>query len=271
MESFQCLYSFPRQYQALSKFYFGFEPWLFIQFFPGFLGDQIGYKAVIIFNILMTGLIGTSFDWTPRYSETIRAPSVTLFKFNSYAVTNYVVSTQWALCDVPSPTTDLCASSEAFINGFANLSSFLDCQDDSAFSLAPFHLEMPRLMEMENGTFCLSNNTNFSIDDKSEGIVQDCFIKDYPSLPTCLETTGSHGKTFGVYFGLRLIYQWVMNSAFSMLDAAALKQASQFNSDYSYIMFWYQLAWVFGPLVSGFVIDDEAEGQQIQGQSKKSA
>lgn len=79
-------------------------------------------------------------------------------------------------------------------------------------------------------------------------------------MPSCLETKGSHTKTFWVYFALRTIFQWTMNAAFSLSDGTALALAAKHDSDYSYIMIGMQLAMFISPFVAGAVIQDADDG-----------
>ena len=46
----------------------------------GYIGDRIGYRTVLIIALILSGLSATSFDWTPRFKEFHRIPTVT---FNS--------------------------------------------------------------------------------------------------------------------------------------------------------------------------------------------
>ncbi len=38
----------------------------------GFIGDRLGYKLLLIVNIILMGVSQTTFDLTPRYSEEVQ-------------------------------------------------------------------------------------------------------------------------------------------------------------------------------------------------------
>ena len=210
-------------------------------------------------NILLAGLSATCFEFVPRFSEEIKTPTAKLATQFENSTASQLVSIQWPLCDVDS-TVQSCGASEAFLNNFANLKQNLVCENE--YSLDNNYLMlMPNTTSNDNGTFCLSNNYNWDHDYTS---FQVCNISGHPDMPQCIKKAGSHSSTFWIYFAVRTVFQWTMNSAYSVFDATSLKQASEHNSDYSYIMFFQQLAAIFGPFLAGLVIDDgEGDGNVL--------
>ena len=69
----------------------------------GFIGDKIGYRPVLIFNILLTGLASTSFIFMPAYKEYQKIPHAILYKNSAVgedsAIAYTLVSVVWSTCD----------------------------------------------------------------------------------------------------------------------------------------------------------------------------
>jgi hypothetical protein len=51
-----------------------------------------------------------------------------------------------------------------------------------------------------------------------------------------------------------------MMSVYSALDGTALRQCKEFNSDYSWVMFYSTISSAMGPLLASVLIKDAAEG-----------
>ena len=95
-----------------------------------------------------------------------------------------------------------------------------------------------------------------------QGHFYECDVEpSYALMQTCVDSTGTHAATFWTYFALRAVYQATMNNVYALLDGTGLRQAKEYNSDYTYIMFFTSLGVTISPLIAGAVIKDpEVEG-----------
>jgi hypothetical protein len=50
--------------------------------FLGYIGDKIGFKIVLAVTLFSAGLSATAFDWTPRFNEYYRIPTLSLMENN---------------------------------------------------------------------------------------------------------------------------------------------------------------------------------------------
>ena len=110
----------------------------FIQLFKtfyilqGYIGDRIGYRVVIIINLTIVTLSATSFDWTPRFIEYYRTPTIT---FNATSDVAEVLQFQWPIqdCSIENITVNDCKSD--FIlseeDFWLNLEIFSNCSPDN--------------------------------------------------------------------------------------------------------------------------------------------
>ena len=80
-------------------------------------------------NMLLTGFAATSFEFVPKYSENIRAPTATIAAKLTNTTAAQLVSIQWPLCDREA-TTKTCGTSDAFISSFEYLKQYLVCEKD---------------------------------------------------------------------------------------------------------------------------------------------
>ena len=68
----------------------------------GFIGDMIGYRMVLIFNVLMAATFATSFNFLPVYKELEQVPHGLLYMNVSAAESTGLsfdlMSVQWPLC-----------------------------------------------------------------------------------------------------------------------------------------------------------------------------
>ena len=71
--------------------------------FLGFIGDLIGYRAVLIFNVVMAGVCGTVFNFLPIYKETDQVPHALMYLNLSTAESaemSYArLTIQWPICE----------------------------------------------------------------------------------------------------------------------------------------------------------------------------
>ncbi len=72
----------------------------FVTFFAlpvsGFIGDKIGYRTILILEMLVAGATSTYFAFIPTYVETVRLPSAALYKDMGDGLEAVVASVQWA-------------------------------------------------------------------------------------------------------------------------------------------------------------------------------
>ena len=50
--------------------------------FLGYIGDKIGFKIVLAVTLFSAGLSATAFDWTPRFNEYYKIPTLSLMENN---------------------------------------------------------------------------------------------------------------------------------------------------------------------------------------------
>ena len=68
----------------------------------GFIGDIIGYRVVLVFNVIMTALCATSFIYLPVYKELEQIPHALLYMNASAAESAdqsyHLMSVKWSIC-----------------------------------------------------------------------------------------------------------------------------------------------------------------------------
>ena len=98
----------------------------------GYIGDRIGYRIVIIINLIIVGLSAISFDWTPRFVEFYRTPTIT---FNATADVTEVLQFQWPIqdCSIKNITVNECKNDIILSedNFWLNLDIFSNCSTDN--------------------------------------------------------------------------------------------------------------------------------------------
>ena len=105
--------------------------------FIGYIGDRIGYRIVLVVNLIIAGLTATSFDWTPRFVEHYRTPTIS---FNTTSDIPEVLQFQWAPndCNMNNITVDYCENDEILLNEdfWLNLDVFSNCSMTNSSSVA---------------------------------------------------------------------------------------------------------------------------------------
>ena len=98
----------------------------------GYIGDRIGYRIVIIINLIIVGLSAISFDWTPRFVELYRTPTIT---FNAPSYVTEVLQFQWPIqdCSIKNITVNECKNDIILSedNFWLNLDVFSNCSTDN--------------------------------------------------------------------------------------------------------------------------------------------
>ena len=98
----------------------------------GYIGDRIGYRIVIIINLIIVGLSAISFDWTPKFVEFYRTPTIT---FNATADVTEVLQFQWPIqdCSIKNITVNECKNDIILSedNFWLNLDIFSNCSTDN--------------------------------------------------------------------------------------------------------------------------------------------
>ncbi len=188
---------------------------------------MIGYKYLLIFNIILAGSASSIFDLVPRYYEEIKAPTAALYVGTDAA---QIYSLQWPICHHPS-TPETCESTPSFQNGFPGIEAYIDCHDSSYVIDTSYTFESATVVNFDNGTFCQTENTLLNTSTTS-GYFEECDVVKYRELEICIHEVGSHSATFWSYFGLRFLYNWGMNSAYSLMDGTSVRMSEKFDSDY---------------------------------------
>ena len=69
----------------------------------GFIGDLIGYRVVLIVNVIVVGVCATVFNFLPVYKETEQVPHALLYMNMSAAesaeMSYSLMTIQWPICD----------------------------------------------------------------------------------------------------------------------------------------------------------------------------
>jgi hypothetical protein len=100
----------------------------------GFIGDKIGYKVVLVVNIILSGAAATCFDLTPRFHEHYRTPTLTI-GHNTTANSDTILEFIWPLdCNVTSVTVTDCIATPILEDSFFwnNIEDFVYCNNENA-------------------------------------------------------------------------------------------------------------------------------------------
>ena len=74
----------------------------------GYLGDKIGYNTVLVVNLLGCALAQTALDWTPRFYEHHRAPTLSVLQNETFQ-DDEIVQFVWPLqCNTTNVTIEDC-------------------------------------------------------------------------------------------------------------------------------------------------------------------
>ncbi len=57
-----------------------------------------------------------------------------------------------------------------------------------------------------------------------------------------------------------MVFTWAFNSIYPLLDSTGVILADQYDSDYSIMMIWSQVAACVGPFVSGYLVTEADDG-----------
>ena len=78
----------------------------------GYLGDKIGYNTVLVVNLLGCALAQTAFDWTPRFYEHHRVPTLSVLKNETFQA-DEIIQFVWPLqCNTTNVTIEDCKINE---------------------------------------------------------------------------------------------------------------------------------------------------------------
>ena len=74
----------------------------------GYLGDKIGYNTVLVVNLLGCALAQTALDWTPRFYEHHRVPTLSVLQNETFQA-DEIVQFVWPLqCNTTNVTIEDC-------------------------------------------------------------------------------------------------------------------------------------------------------------------
>lgn len=232
--------------------------------FPGFIGDKIGYKAVMVACLAASAITQTTFLFLPPFHEYQQNPYAILVREGNSSDSTLeaefnLLEIYWPLCpDEAAVSVDSCAASDPYQSeGFANISRYWSCPPNLDFNPDFVLNSPPNVTDLSNGTFCHATSAEEAPLYPDLAVI--CYISGRYA-ESCTGVEGDHALTFWLYFTFYCIYTMSMNSAFSLLDSTALQLANQHGSHYSYIMMWNILGSVFTPIVTGLAIDTPEEG-----------
>ena len=78
----------------------------------GYLGDKIGYNTVLVVNLLGCALAQTAFDWTPRFYEHHRVPTLSVLQNETFQA-DEIIQFVWPLqCNTTNVTIEDCKINE---------------------------------------------------------------------------------------------------------------------------------------------------------------
>ena len=74
----------------------------------GYLGDKIGYNIVLVVNLIGCALAQTALDWTPRFYEHHRVPTLSVLQNETFQA-DEIVQFVWPLqCNTTNVTIEDC-------------------------------------------------------------------------------------------------------------------------------------------------------------------
>ena len=79
-----------------------------IWYTTGYLGDKIGYNTVLVVNLIGCALAQTAFDWTPRFYEHHRTPTLSILQNETFS-SDEILQFVWPLhCNLTNITIEDC-------------------------------------------------------------------------------------------------------------------------------------------------------------------
>ncbi len=232
------------RYEDISIIY-GIVPVLTFAAAPvsGFIGDKVGYKPVLIASIAGGAIASTMFTVIPAYKEMELTPYTVLARPDAGSSIYTVDSVAWPLCDSDGGPTEGTNTSAALViqippdishirirtvedcqsfaeepGAFANLTDYLICETEVLVG-EDYDLVVDGLAQTANGTLCSASDANLASSYESVR----CKIISHPMMTTCHKTEGDHRTTFFYYLACRAVFQWSINSMFSLFDGAVLR------------------------------------------------
>ena len=235
------------------------------------MGDKIGFKPILLTSVIGYGICATFIDLTPRYKEYERHPSALLSRNDNEKGAFTLMEITWPLsspkCDVTkSAEIMLCEESPLYNTNefYEDLINYLSCENRDGDAAAVDRLDVSLFNTPSNnnlsikdlpsnGTYCkltankLENNT-------TENLI--CDIMTNPDVGNCLNDEGAHLITFFVYLLLRTPLRIFENNIFNLMDGTSMHLFKQQKSDYAWLYFWNTVGNMFGPMISGALVED---------------
>ena len=228
---------------------------------------------MLLFSMIAVGLFGICLDYTPRYKEYVRYPTAMVTMNNEDKTSFILKSVKWPVtypeCNVRE-TNDvtLCDGSSPLTNQtfYDDLKQYLICKDENGniYDIETLDtnefkdhstMSVNIFYDSENGTFCALKSPESNIIER----FCDIDIKDNPYLGKCFNAEGSHTKMFWIYLLLRTCWQTFMSAGFSFLDGTSMCLVKEYQGSYAMIIVWQSIAAVFGPLLSGVLVQDSED------------
>ena len=107
-------------------------------FAQGYLGDKIGYNIVLVVNLIGCALAQTAFDWTPRFYEHQRIPTISVIHNDTFQM-DEIIQFAWPLqCNNTNITMEECRTdAEALYenNFWQNINQHISCNSNDTVHL----------------------------------------------------------------------------------------------------------------------------------------
>ena len=216
----------------------------------GLVGDNFGYRSVLVSAMTVLCAASTSFLYVP-ITGTGHTPRALLVASGG---TSYsLVSATWPLCSSDERLKKGACQAYESSGALDHVASFLACN----FTVTEdYKLQVMKTIETLDGTFCHATNAVLE-EGSAEKIYFSCEIDGHPELQPC---RGSWRATFYSYLVAKTVYQGAMNVVFGVLDGVTMRLAKQHGSDFSAVAVWTQLATAAGALVPAFILEDGETG-----------
>ena len=216
------------------------------------------------------GVCGTLIDSTPRYNEYLRYPRSVLANDSTDGRNFILVSIEWPMgypnCEIQQGNNiSICKNSPPYKGNefYKNLNQYLHCAEANGDAVVVDTLDVSLFSNPWNNSLSIRDiSANGSFCDLFSSLVSNittdeiyCDIVENPEIGECLNSEGSHAVTFSIYLLLRVAWNIFINNMFNLMDGTSMHLAKTHNGDYAWIIAWNTLAGVFGPMISGALVE----------------
>jgi len=213
---------------------FAFAPLL------GYLGDKLGFKAVLICSLMGSLVSSGALPFVPTYRSL--QPQAAVVNFNSSNDPPWS-SVQWV------GEYNRCEAGFLVVVG-------VHCGDSDWTGRLDLTNECSGNEEGQCGEIatCVHKCENPESFAPLNFTIQHCRIDLENGRGN--QEEGSHSLTFWIYFAIRTVLNTFMNASFNISDAAAATKAKKEGAAYSSIMFFGTIAGIITPNVIGPILDN---------------